>query len=148
MWAGITLTHAREIWAREQAGFASVNVEGQEAAVLRDNLDELADAKLQHLLIRLLPYFDTYLLGHKERDHLVARQHRPEVYRAQGWVAPVVLVNGRVVAVWAYTQKGKQLSVEVSKFESLSRLITAGIQTEARDLGRFLGVSDVDVQIG
>jgi hypothetical protein len=34
----------------------------------------------------------------------------------------------------------------VVKFGPISRRITAGIKEEARDLGRFLGVRDVDVQ--
>jgi hypothetical protein len=147
LWTGMTLTNAREIWAREEAGFAPISVEGWAATVLREDLDELVQARFQHPLVRLLPYFDTYLLGHKERDHLVATKHRSKVYRAQGWIAPVILVDGRAVAVWAHTQHGKRLSVKVSKFESLSRRIVAGIQAEAGDLGRFLGVPDVEVQI-
>ena len=148
MWTGITLTEAREIWAREQADFAPVNVEGWAAAVLREDLDELAQAEFERPLIRLLPYFDSFLLGHKERQHLVAMEHRPKVYRAQGWIAPVVLVDGRAIAVWEHAREGNRLRVNVAKFGSISRRISAGIREEARDLGRFLGTPNVEVQIG
>ena len=148
MWSGISLTDAREIWAREQAGFAPVNVEGWAAAVLREDLDELAGAGFERPLIRLLPHFDSFLLGHKEREHLVAMKHRPNVYRPQGWIAPVVLVDGRATAVWEHAWEGNRLRVKVVKFGSLSRRITAGIREEARDLGRFLETPNVDVQIG
>jgi hypothetical protein len=146
-WIGTTLTEAREIWARQQADFAPVNVEGWDAVVLREDLDELMQAGFERPLVRLLPYFDTFLLGHKEREHLVAIEHRPDVYRAQGWIAPVVLVDGRASAVWEHAWEGKGLCVKVVKFASLSRQIIAGIQEEAQDLGRFLGISTVDVQI-
>jgi hypothetical protein len=148
MWTGITLTDAREIWAREQADFAPVNVEGWAAAVLRNDLDELTQAEFERPLIRLLPYFDSYLLGHKEREHLMTVEHRPKVYRAQGWIAPVVLVDGRAAAVWEHAREGNRLRVKVAKFGSISRRIIAGIREEARDLGRFLGTPNVDVQIG
>jgi len=148
LWTGLSLTEARQIWAREQADFASVNVEGWEAAVLREDLDELAQAKFERPLIRLLPYFDVFLLGHKEREHLVTMKDRPRVYRAQGWIAPVVLVDGRATAVWEHAREGNRLRVKVAKFGSVSRRITAGIREEARDLGRFLGIPNVDVQIG
>jgi uncharacterized protein YcaQ len=148
MWTGITLTDAREIWAREQADFAPVNVEGWTAAVLRKDLDKLAQAEFERPLIRLLPYFDSYLLGHKEREHLMTVEHRPKVYRAQGWIAPVVLVDGRAAAVWEHAREGNRLRVKVAKFGSISRRIIAGIREEARDLGRFLGTPNVDVQIG
>jgi hypothetical protein len=147
LWTGITFTEAREIWAREQADFASVNVQGWAAAVLRKDLDELAQAEFERPLIRLLPYFDTFLLGHKEREHLVPMQHRPKVYRPQGWIAPVVLVDGRAAALWEHAKQGNSLRVKVAKFGSISRRIAAGIHEEARDLGRFLGIPNVDVQI-
>ena len=148
LWTGISLTEAREIWAREEAGFAPVNVEGWAAAVLQEDLDELAQAKFKRPLVRLLPYFDSYLLGHKEREHLVDVKDRKNVYRAQGWIAPVVLVDGRALAVWAHHRQGNRLRVNVTKFGTISRRITAAIRKEARDLGRFLGAPNVDVQIG
>jgi uncharacterized protein YcaQ len=148
MWSGITLTDAREIWAREQADFAPVNVEGWPAAVLRKDLDKLAQAEFERPLVRLLPYFDTFLLGHREREHLAPVEHRLKIYRAQGWIAPVVLVDGRATAVWEHAREGNRLRVKVAKFGSISRRITAGIREEARDLGRFLEIPNVDVQIG
>lgn len=147
LWTGMTLREAREIWAREQVDLAPVDVERWEAEVLREDLDELAQARIKQPLIRLLPYFDSFLLGHKERSHLVAMEHQPSVYRPQGWIAPVVLVDGRVMAVWKHTQEGNRLRVKVTKFGLLSRRIATGIREEARDLGRFLGNPNVDVQI-
>jgi uncharacterized protein YcaQ len=147
LWTGITLTDARKIWVREQANIVPVNVEGWPAAVLREDLDALAHATFERPLVRVLPYFDSYLLGHKEREHLVSVQYRPNIYRPQGWIAPVVLVDGRASAIWAQTRHGKRLNVKVSTFEPLSRRITASIQEETRDLGRFLGAPNVDIEI-
>lgn len=148
LWTGMSLTEAREIWAREQADLAPVNVEGWAAAILREDLDELAHAEFERPLIRLLPYFDSFLLGHKDRKHLVAIEHRNTIYRAQGWIAPVVLVDGRAAAVWSHTREANLLRVNITTFGSLSRRIIARIREEAHDLSRFLGVPDVDIQIG
>ena len=147
MWAGITLAEARTIWAQERARLASVNVQGWEAAVLRQDLEELAQAKVERPVVRLLPYFDTFLLGHKERDHLLEGKYRPNVYRPQGWVAPVVLVDGRVAAVWEHAREGNRLRVKVTKFESFSRRVVAGVREEAQDLARFLGIPNVEVLV-
>lgn len=148
LWTGITLTDAREIWAREQAAIAPVTVEGWPAAVLQEDLDALAHATFERPLVRLVPYFDSYLLGHKERAHLVSSQHRPSIYRPQGWIAPVVLVDGRASAVWAQSRQGDRLDVKVAAFEPLSQRIIAGIHEEARELGRFLAAPNVEVEIG
>ncbi len=148
LWTGITLGDSREIWARQQSGFATVNVEGWTAEVLKEDLDKLSQTGSQQAEIRLLPYFDTFLLGHRDRDHLVAMEYRPSVYRAQGWIAPVVLANGRAIAIWEYAREGDRLRIKVMKFGSISRGVSAGIRAEARDLGRFLEAAHVDVQIG
>lgn len=147
MWTGITLTEAREIWAREQADLASVNVEGWTASVLRTDLDKLTQARFERSSVRLLPYFDSFLLGHKARAHLVAIEDQPKVYRPQGWIAPVLLVDGRVIAIWKYIQKGERLSVDIAKLEVLSPHVIDGIREEAQNLGCFLGAPNVDIQI-
>jgi hypothetical protein len=148
LWSGIALTAAREVWGREQSRFAPVTVKGWTASVLREDLKELTQASFERPLVRLLPYFDSYLLGHKERDHLAPAQHRPKIYRPQGWIAPVVLVDGRAAAVWQHTRAADRLQVEVTKFGSLPRPVVAGIREEARDLARFLGAREVDLRIG
>ena len=146
LWTGNTLSNAREIWARGQADLATVNVEGWEASVLKKDLVELAQARLEGSRVRLLPYFDSYLLGHKEREHLAPTEHRPNIYRPQGWIAPVVLADGRAVAVWEFTREGNRLRLNVTKFESLSRRIEGGIREEAQDLCHFLGTEKVDIE--
>jgi hypothetical protein len=147
MWSGLTLTEARAIWAGEQGGMTSVDVAGWTAQVLKEDLKSLVQAEFERPLVRLLPYFDTFLLGHKERDHLMPMKYRPNVYRPQGWIAPVVLVDGRVMGVWSHAREGNRLLVKVTKFEKLSRLAASGIREEAQDLGRFLGIPNLDVQI-
>jgi uncharacterized protein YcaQ len=147
LWSGITLTEARQIWRREQANLAMVDVEGWTAEVLREDLTKLAKATFESPSVSLLPYFDTFLIGHKEREHLMAVEHRSMVYRPQGWIAPVVLVDGRVAAVWEHARERERLRLKVTKFEPLSRRLTAAIREEAYDLSRFLGVSGVEVEI-
>jgi len=143
----MTLTEARHIWAGAQADLAPVEVEGRSAEVLREDLAGLEQARFERPLIRLLPYFDSFLLGHKERDHLVDPEHRAKVYRPQGWIAPVVLINGRVAGVWEHAREGNRLRVKVTTLGPASRRFADGIGQEARDLGRFVGISETDVEV-
>ncbi len=147
LWTGISQTEAREIWSRDHADFASVDVEGWTAEVLREDLSRLKRASLTPPLVRLLPYFDSFLLGHRERDHLLATEHRGKVYRPQGWIAPVVLVNGRVVATWDSSREGDWLRVKVTKMEPISKAVAASIREEARALSHFLGIPHMDVHM-
>ncbi|MBI5297595.1 MAG: AlkZ family DNA glycosylase [Chloroflexi bacterium] len=147
MWSGISLTEARRIWARGEAGIVPVDVAGWTAAILREDRDELTQAASAGPLVRLLPYFDSYLLSHRQREHLAAAEYQPKIYCPQGWVSPVVLVDGRAAAVWTHTRQGDRLDIHVSQFDALPQRIRAGIREEARDLARFLGSPNVDVQM-
>jgi winged helix DNA-binding protein len=148
LWSGITLTDARAVWSREQSHIAPVDVEGWAAAVLRKDLDELLQAGFEHPHVRLLPFFDSFLIGHRERGHLVSTQYHTRVYRPQGWIAPVVLVDGHIGAVWEQLWEGNRLLIKVTTFEPLSRRIMRDTHEEAQDLGRFLRASNVNIQIG
>jgi hypothetical protein len=146
-WTGMTLQEAGAIWARVADELAPVDVEGSDGAVLRTSLDDLACARIARPHVRLLPYFDSYLLGHRGRSDLVADAHAHRVSRAQGWIAPVLLVDGRVAGTWKHARRRGRLEVQVTPFEPLPSRVVAGVRAEAQDLGRFLDVDDVELAI-
>jgi hypothetical protein len=147
-WTGMTLTEVQTIWARQQDNIVQVDLDGSRASILESDLKALKDACFEDPHVRLLPYFDSFIIGHKERDHLVSKQHHSKVSRPQGWIAPVVLVNGRIAAVWEHEKKKDQVQVKVTKFEPLSRAVQNLIQEEAHHIGQFLGASNLQVKIG
>ena len=147
VWTGMTLREADSIWARAEDELATVDVDGEQGSVLRASRRELSRARVESPHVRLLPYFDSYLLGHRDRRHPVSDEHRHRVSRSQGWIAPVVLVDGRVVAVWKHTRGRGGLEVEVTPLERLARPVVAAIRTEAEELRRFLGADDVQVTV-
>ena len=147
LWCGISLTEAREVWSHAGADIASVDVEGQSATILQRDLDELTNTSFERPHLRLLPYFDTFLLGHKDRQHIVDKKHQPKVFRPQGWIMPTVLVDGRVAGIWKHKQEKDRLLVNVEVFGSMSSRVKMAVQDEARELAHFLGIPNVDVQI-
>lgn len=148
LWSGLTLREAKEIWGRIQSDLVPIDIEGRAAMGLRQDVADLTGPPLEDPPVRLLPYFDVYLLGHRERDHLVARQHHAKIYRPQGWIAPTVLVHGRVRGIWQYSRERDQLRIQVEKLASLPRAAVSGMREEARELARFLDTAHVDFSIG
>jgi hypothetical protein len=72
------------------------------AAVVRAYLgaDELAVTRAT-AAVHLLPAFDQYVLGPGTADAaVVPTEHRARVSRAAGWIAPVLVVGGRVAGTW------------------------------------------------
>ena len=147
-WTGMYSRDARAIWSRLEKELAPVDVEGWAAWVLRRDLSPLETTTAEPARARLLPYFDAFLLGHRNKQHLVEESHRAEVYRNQGWVAPVVLAGGRAVAVWSHAPAGKRLRIRIRPFKPLPRRTSSELRGTARELGRFLGYPQVDLSMG
>ena len=138
VWAAFPLRGARAIWTEIGEELAEVRVGGSRAWVLREDLPALRTATIAGPVVRLLPYFDSYLLGHKDRSHLIDAKHYRRVFRPAAWIAPAVLVDGRVAGTWSQTPRRGTVEVRVEAFARHGRGIKEGIEAEAEDLARFL----------
>lgn len=143
-WTGLRLRDARPIWARLSEELAPVEVDDRPSWALRADLPELASARLDPSDLHLLPYFDSFLLGHREDRHAVRPEHRAEVYRPAGWVAPVVLHRGRAIATWAHARHGARLRIQVQPFGALPRGTLRGLRPLGSSLARYLGCSGAE----
>ena len=143
IWNGLYMKDAKEIWSRESKNMVDVYVEGSKASLLESDLAELEGARIEGPIVRLIPYFDSFLLGHKSHLNVVDDKHRKKVYRNQGWVSPVLLVDGRAQGVWSHVQKKSDLEVKITPFSKLSSEVSEHVKEEAADLGRFLNCSSV-----
>ncbi len=137
-WVGFSASEAR-------CGFASISDElemvraaGQPAALLiRAQPDDLDGGKS---CIRLLPQFDAYLLGYRSRELALPAKYAKRIQAGGGYIHPTVVVDGRVVGKWGQQRKRDQLVITVEAFEPLDRAVLPGLEAEAADVGRFLGV--------
>lgn len=143
LWTGMLISDAKEIWSQKETDIAQVDVEGWEAAILQSDLPVLEKARIDSPAVHLLPYFDSFVLGHKSHRNIVDERNHRKVYRAQGWVSPVLLVDGRAQGVWSHVRNKNSLEVRVTTFSKQSNPIHSLIREEASDLGRFLECSDV-----
>ncbi len=145
MWSILAVGRARQIWSRLEDEIVPVAVDGQPRWVLRRDLPALKRAKLDRPTVRLLPYFDSYLMGHRGRDHLIDTAHHKRIYRPAGWVYPAVLVDGRIAGDWSYERRGKRLRVTVRPYAPLDEPEKDGVRTESEDVARFLEAPEVRV---
>ena len=147
IWTGMTLRDANELWARESASMAAIDAGGAKGYVLASDLPELEGARLEGTVVRLLPYFDSFLLGHGSHRDIVDVRNQPKIYRNAGWVSPALLVNGRAHGVWSYSVKGDGLHVTVTPFAGVPRSLHPEIQKEVEGLGKFLSEPVAETRI-
>lgn len=137
-WSGISMKEAAPVWGSLDDELIEVSIEEKKASVLRQDCEQLMNANLREPVLRLLPGFDPYLLAHAEKNHLVDDAFYKRVYRNQGWISPVVLLNGRIIGIWTAAGRGKGSSFDVELFEKGSKITRAMIEEEAASLGAFL----------
>jgi len=79
---------------------AAVSVDGQKAWMLAADV-AAAPAAEPSGAICLLPAFDQYVVAAaREPSQVLDAGLKERVYRAQGWLSPVLLVDGRIEGVW------------------------------------------------
>lgn len=70
--------------------------------------------------VRLLPGFDQYVVAASlHAEHMPPGDLRRHVYRPQGWISPVLLVNGLMQGTWRHAIKGSRVEVVIEPFLSL-----------------------------
>lgn len=139
-WWGVNQTEAKRRLAALGEEATQVSIEGKRFWMLSKDVAELAANEPVEKVVRLLPAFDQWAVCASRRvPALVEPKYHQRIYRLQGWVSPVLLVNGRMVGVWKYEQKSRTLTVEVEAFGKLPRWVKPYIEEEAEKLAAFLG---------
>ncbi len=112
----------------------------QGAWMLAADVAEAAAAEPRGL-VRLLPAFDQHVVTlPRDVDAVLAAERRERVYRPQGWLSPVVVVDGAIVGALSHERRGGGLAVEVQLFGRAGRALRAGIAAEADRLAACLGL--------
>jgi hypothetical protein len=132
-WSGIAPADARSAWR----GIADRVVEVPTHRGARWALRRAIPSP-ETEVVRLLPAFDEYLLGWKDRQLIAPVSRWRTIQRGGGWLHPVVLVDGRAVGTWTSERTAHELRVVVMPFAPLGPTLRRRIDEDARDIGRFL----------
>jgi uncharacterized protein YcaQ len=139
-WSGLRSADAKSAVDVLGDQIVRVSVDGTPGWILRADVDVLMHSTLDEGAVRLLGAFDSLLLAHATKEHLIAPQHYKRVYRPQGWISPVVLRGGTIAGVWFPRSSAQKTLVEVELFGRLTPAMRQGIERDAEEMGRFLGV--------
>jgi len=118
---------------------AAVSVDGQHGWMLAADVDATARSEPSGS-VSLLPAFDQYVVAApRDASAVLAADRRERVYRAQGWLSPVLLVDGRIEGVWRHELKRGDLTVRIEPFGALGRAAHKRAASEAQRLAQFFG---------
>ena len=138
-WSGLPAAAVRAAWEKAAGGLVEVTLGPDRTAWLpRARLAELDGPPPPSPDVRLLPAFETYLLGYRDRALLIEAADAGRVFSG-GMIRPVILVDGRVAGTWRTNRKGRRVGLAVEPFAALPPEAEAGIEAEKADILRFVG---------
>jgi Winged helix DNA-binding domain len=87
---------------------------------------------------RLLPMFDNYLLGYRDRTAMLDPRLQDRVY-VGGIIKATVVCDGRVIGRWRLDRSPRSATIRVTPFEPFTRRHGDELDRERADIERFLG---------
>ena len=139
-WSGLRSVDAKSALDALKDEIVDVSVDGAAGWIRRADVNALTRSTLDEEAVRLLGPFDSLLLAHATKEHLVAPKDYKRVYRAQGWISAVVLRGGTIVGVWFSRPSGRAVTLDVELFGRVTPAIRQGVEREADAMSGFLGI--------
>lgn len=118
-WLAITTGRATALFGALADELEPVELDGEQAWVLAG---DTAAPETPHRGIRLLPYFDAYVVASQPRERLYpgAAASRALTPAGQAGNYPVLLVDGVVGGVWHQRRSGRRLAITVEPLRELT----------------------------
>lgn len=133
-WLGAPADWAAELFAR-QGDLEEVDVDGARVWIARG----AGEAAVGESVVRLLPYFDAYLIGCHPRAKLFpGRAAERALTGGQAGNVPALLVDGLVAGVWHQRRSGRKVAVTVEPLIRLSARQREGLTAQAVRIGLIL----------
>jgi hypothetical protein len=127
-WAGLTLRDARAGLAAARAELAVLDVDGVCHFLDPGTPDVLAGCRAEAEGTFLLPGFDEFVLGYRDRSAVLdARFADRIVPGGNGMFRATVVSDGRIVGTWRWTGNGARRAVTATPFTELPQEVAAAI---------------------
>ena len=135
-WLAAPQRWASELFDALSSELQEVDVEGAHAWVVADDIPTPSEPPPG---VRLLPYFDAYVVGCHPRERLFpGRVAERALAHGQAGVFPVLLIDGVVGGVWHQRRKGSTLAITVEPIERLATAQRRALVEQVERVGAIL----------
>jgi hypothetical protein len=131
-WAGLPLRDVRAGLARIGNELVEVGVGGNRAWTLRG-----ATRRPRGRIVRLLPPWDNYLMGYRDRSFFADPETWRRITPGGGLIRATIVVDGVAAGTWNLRRKRRSVQVDLESFDELDGEATAAVRAEAADIERF-----------
>lgn len=133
-WSGLTSSDAGVALDMAKSQLVSENIAGQIYW-----LSQAAPAEpLDRTVAQLLPAFDEYLVGYKDRSAILDPQFRLRANAGGGMLNPTILIDGQVMGTWKRTLQKKTVIIKPNWFAEPTQTHKDAFRVACKQYGAFL----------
>jgi len=144
-WTGFPKGQVRQIIKDLKDKITYVDVSGVNGAYLMLSSDKtsLASEKPpEKHIVNILPSLDPYLMGYKDRERYLNREHYNFVFDRSGNATSTILLNGQVIGIWDF----EETFIKIFLFSKIETKTLKEIQAKAKRIGRFISGNEVKIK--
>jgi hypothetical protein len=142
-WSGLSAADAKRSLALVQADLTSETVASRTywfSGVARSSrTPSVRTFRTRETEVRLLPAYDEYLIGYRERTAALSAENHGKAVSNNGLFKPVVTVGGQIAGTWKREADRDGISVEIALFKKAGRSMTQMLAKASARYGGFLG---------
>jgi len=150
-WSGLMTSDARKTLENLASELEEVKIEGVKGQLWMQKKDYKALMEIdldEKSPIHLLPKFDSFVLGNKDRTRIIQREFMKQVFRPKiGDVAATILVNDDIAGTWRHKKTKNSVAVSILPFQKLKKEDLKEIKSAAEDFRQFIGVSQLKLEV-
>lgn len=137
-WSGLTMKDALAAIALAGAGLVQETIDGKAhwhaSAAMPPSGGKPAAS------VHLLPPFDEYLVGYRDRNAALDIEHSRTVIAINGLFGASIVVDGRITGLWKRTLGKTSVALELQPFRPLPKLRLPALRAAAKRYGAFLEI--------
>ncbi|MBF6329386.1 winged helix DNA-binding domain-containing protein [Nocardia transvalensis] len=142
-WVGVSAGDVDPWWTTVEDELTPVEFDGNRTWILADDLDALRSPP-EARGARLLPPNDPYTQM-RDRDTIVDKKYHRDVWKTVG--APgTVLADGHIAGIWRPRKSGRNLTLTITTFRSLTAGLHKQLREEADHVAELRGASTAQVE--
>lgn len=138
-WSGLKVNESKDILERVKDKLEKIKIKDYKGTfwIPREDMDALVSIDLrEEPPILFLPEFDSFIMGHKDKYHILDEKYKNKVFLLLADVAPVILLKGRVIGTWSY--KFKDNTLTLSPFDKFNKETNEKIKYKSNQLRQFI----------
>ncbi|XZF14977.1 winged helix DNA-binding domain-containing protein [Chitinophagaceae bacterium MMS25-I14] len=134
-WTGLKVADAKTAVQLVQEKMHTIEI-NKTAYIMGQNLPDISKLSPD---VYLLPGFDEYMLGYKDRSAALDPLHMPKVVPGNnGMFMPTLIIKGKIEGTWKRPVKKDKIKLQITPFLRLTKTAKAGVTAAAKLYGKYM----------